>query len=52
MRQAPCMDTPGEDLELQAAYREQMRSALQDSISDNSDVTDERFPNISKYFTK
>ncbi|GLH04977.1 Uncharacterized protein GBIM_10621 [Gryllus bimaculatus] len=43
------VETAGEDLELQAAYREQVRSAVQDSLSNNPDFTPERFPNATKY---
>lgn len=46
------VETAGEDLELQAAYREQVRSAVQDSVTSNPDFTPERFPNATKYFSK
>ncbi|XP_047104408.1 large proline-rich protein BAG6 isoform X2 [Schistocerca piceifrons] len=52
IRETPDMEAAGEDLELQAAYREQMKLSFQDNVGTSSDVTNERFPNTTKYFEK
>ncbi|XP_067008462.2 large proline-rich protein BAG6 [Anabrus simplex] len=46
------IETAGDDLELQAAYREQMRSSVQQTLINNPDFTPDRFPNATKYFAK
>lgn len=40
----------GNDPEIQAAYREQVRLTVRENLANNPDFTAERFPNIAKYF--
>jgi hypothetical protein len=40
----------GNDPEIRAAYREQVRLAVREDLANNPDFTAEQFPNIAKYF--
>jgi hypothetical protein len=40
----------GNDPEIQAAYREQVRLAVRENLTNNPDFNAERFPNTAKYF--
>jgi hypothetical protein len=40
----------GSDPDIQAAYREQVRLAVRENLSNNPDFTAEQFPNTAKYF--
>lgn len=42
----------GADLNIQAAYRDQLRSSVQANSEGNEDFTPDRFPNASNYFNK
>lgn len=42
----------GTDLNVQSAYRDLLRSRVQNTLQDNEDFTPERFPNASNYFNK
>lgn len=42
----------GADLNVQSAYRDLLRSNVQNTIQDNEDFTPDRFPNASNYFGK
>lgn len=42
----------GDDLNIQSAYRELLRTRVQSNIQDNEDFTPDRFPNASNYFNK
>jgi hypothetical protein len=40
----------GNDPEIQAAYREQVRLTVRENLANNPDFTAERFPNTAEYF--
>lgn len=42
----------GEDINIQSAYRDLLRSSVQSNLQDNEDFTPDRFPNATNYFTK
>lgn len=42
----------GGDVNVQAAYRDLLRSSVQTVIQDNEDFTPDRFPNASNYFNR
>lgn len=42
----------GQDLTIQSAYRDLLRSTVQATVQNNEDFTPDRFPNASNYFNK
>lgn len=42
----------GQDSNLRAAYREQVRSTVCDNLTSNIDYVPDKYPNITKYFKK
>lgn len=42
----------GQDLTVQTAYRDLLRSSVQAAVQNNEDFTPDRFPNASNYFSK
>lgn len=42
----------GQDLTVQSAYRDLLRTTVQQAVQNNEDFTPDRFPNASNYFNK